>query len=748
MAWKIMAYIGSALALLSLVSLATPVLGTGGYSATSLTMGYCGIVLMAIGAANLFRKRAVFFLSVFLSTTTLYALAIFRYEAVRSATVKNISIIPGTLLFLILVGACSVVILRLNSSLTNKRKLYQTFSLVMFNLGALGIVAKHLIAPGLHCYACPWATAGCPIGLLQNWIVMGQVPYYLFGSFLAIFAVVGRAFCGWACPFGYLHDVVDKISIANYTRRDTEHALRGLFRLFTRRGPAEEQKKRGRAPVDSLGYLTYATRTTVFILLLYTAWQYGTTWFCKLCPAGLIEAALPYRLSHNVAPDPLFIWRVVIFSAMIIIAIVVSRFWCRYFCPLGHLAGHFNYVSVVNLSLDATRCTSCGLCKKACPMELNPEAFLREEAEAPSLVKSVACSIKKERTNCILCGECVEACKRNTGALVFTFGAAPLKVGRRLHKKPVVPRTRIIEETISREWASFGEGGMPRSRSPIPEVRHEYPVRDEQRAEAPEPPPTMRRRATQVDLYVRSATELPRALMRLFETGSYRVGRRDMSADPLAAAYVASHYQGQLQPPIVVVNGQVYTGSMANVSQFLSFVQKIEDSYKDIYIGASTECAACGDQHCKRVLGTAVPRQGELVPFSRFNAPSPGAVLAACKTLGLRAYYGPSPSPARQADLRRAELKKSLGQYAGEFRGIPPVMLEIHLKLDSDLSHDIVNVVTHASHISGGKLRYVITQGDNKLPEISVNGTLIPSYLHPSSFATLFFILRQYGGQP
>jgi ferredoxin len=644
MAWKIMAYIGSALALLSLVSLATPVLGTGGYSATTLTMGYCGIVLMAIGAANLFRKRAVFFLSVFLSTTTLYALAIFRYEAVRSATVKNISIIPGTLLFLILVGACSVVILRLNSSLTNKRKLYQTFpsscstwarwalwqstssrpaSIAMLALGHGRL--SHRAVPELDCHG-----AGAVLPLR-----------FIFGHLRCCRQGILRM----ACPFGYLHDVVDKISIANYTRRDTEHALRGLFRLFTRRRPAEEQKKRGRAPVDSLGYLTYATRTTVFILLLYTAWQYGTTWFCKLCPAGLIEAALPYRLSHNVAPDPLFIWRVVIFSAMIIIAIVVSRFWCRYFCPLGHLAGHFNYVSVVNLSLDATRCTSCGLCKKACPMELNPEAFLREEAEAPSLVKSVACSITKERTNCILCGECVEACKRNTGALVFTFGAAPLKVGRRLHKKPVVPRTRIIEETISREWASFGEGGMPRSRSPIPEVRHEHPVRDEQRAEALEPPPTMRRRATQVDLYVRSATELPRALMRLFETGSYRVGRRDMSADPLAAAYVASHYQGQLQPPIVVVNGQVYTGSMANVSQFLSFVQKIEDSYKDIYIGASAECAACGDQHCKRVLGTAVPRQGELVPFSRFNAPSPGAVLAACKTWGFGRTTARHPLP-------------------------------------------------------------------------------------------------------
>jgi hypothetical protein len=150
LAWKIMAFIGMALALLSFVSLTTEALGTGGYSATALTMGYLGVVLLAIGSSNLYQKRYVFFLTIFLSTTALYILALYRYEVVGSTPLSNISVLPGTIFLLMFVGIATYVILKLNSSLTNKRKLYQTFSLIMFNLGALGIVAKHLIAPGLH----------------------------------------------------------------------------------------------------------------------------------------------------------------------------------------------------------------------------------------------------------------------------------------------------------------------------------------------------------------------------------------------------------------------------------------------------------------------------------------------------------------------------------------------------------------------------------------------------------------------
>jgi len=347
-----MVVIGTVMILVSLLSMATGVIGTRGYSAVTLTMGYCGIVLLAIGASNILNKKYVFFVTIFLSSTALYGLALMRYEVTGSKESINIAMWPGTILLAIGIILFTYIILKLNSSLSNKRKIYQTFSLIMFNLGALGIVAKHLIAPGLHCYACPWATAGCPIGLLQNWVVMGEIPYYLLGYFLTLFAIVGRAFCGWACPFGFLHDVVDKITNVRYSRTNLSHDLHRIKCLLLRKKISGMPKKSTRPRLDHLGALTYLTRTIVFIALILFAWEFVDTMFCKLCPAGLLEAALPYRLSHNVFSDTLFVVRVVIFTSLILIAIVVSRFWCRFFCPLGHLAGHFNRFSLLRLKLD------------------------------------------------------------------------------------------------------------------------------------------------------------------------------------------------------------------------------------------------------------------------------------------------------------------------------------------------------------------------------------------------------------
>jgi polyferredoxin len=740
LAWKIMAFIGMALALLSFVSLTTEALGTGGYSATALTMGYLGVVLLAIGSSNLYQKRYVFFLTIFLSTTALYILALYRYEVVGSTPLSNISVLPGTIFLLMFVGIATYVILKLNSSLTNKRKLYQTFSLIMFNLGALGIVAKHLIAPGLHCYACPWATAGCPIGLLQNWVIMGEVPYYLFGSFMAIFAVVGRAFCGWACPFGFLHDVIDKISSVKYTRRNTQQALRRIYCTITHTHDEGMPRHAALPHKDGIGYLTYLTRTMVLVLTIYAAWAFVNTWFCKLCPAGLIEAALPYRLSHNVAPDPLFIWRIALFAAMLIIAIVVSRFWCRYFCPLGHLAGHFNYVSLLNLELDEQRCTSCGLCKKACPMELNPEGFLRHEEEHEKTLHKVACSIKKERTNCILCGECVEACKHNAGALTIRFGAVGWGMDKKIIRQASKSSKLVREKVHSREQHP-GTGGLDAAMKSLDigeEPQRPIRVHTEGR------PPA---KQVGIDIFFKSYTEIPRTITRLSEMGGYHINKIDIAHDKAAMAYYVSHYKDYLQLPVIVVNGQVYTGPTTDMTRFMEFVQRIKESYAGIYIGAlSDECERCTDERCSKALGTSRLEQDTVYPLSRFRAQSPGAILTSCHNHGLRAFYGRVSPPIRGAAHYKKEMQKNVSQYAAEFRHIPPVTIELYLKEDSDLSHDILNIVAQASFYSGGKLRYFITRGTNKIPEISVNGTQIPSHLHPSSFATLFFIIRQYVG--
>jgi len=76
----------------------------------------------------------------------------------------------------------------------------------------------------------------------------------------------------------------------------------------------------------------------------------------------------------------------------VVLALLISRFWCRYLCPLGAIAGAFNKVSMVNISLDEKKCKKCFVCLEACGMGITK-------------LKDIGGS-----TDCILCGRCVEAC--------------------------------------------------------------------------------------------------------------------------------------------------------------------------------------------------------------------------------------------------------------------------------------------------------------------------------------------------
>ena len=63
---------------------------------------------------------------------------------------------------------------------------------------------KGIPCPGMNCYACPAATFACPIGSLQHFAVIRQIPIYLLGVLSLIGILVGRLACGWTCPFGWL----------------------------------------------------------------------------------------------------------------------------------------------------------------------------------------------------------------------------------------------------------------------------------------------------------------------------------------------------------------------------------------------------------------------------------------------------------------------------------------------------------------------------------------------------------------
>ena len=133
----------------------------------------------------------------------------------------------------------------------------QSLGLLLGLLGFTGIGMTHLIFPGLHCYSCPLAVTICPIGLVQNLVANGTVPFYWLG-FVALYGLLlGRGWCGWFCPFGTLNDLLS-------------------FRKVRF--------------LKALSPLKFA----VLLGTVIAAWRFSDTVFCKLCPAGGLEASLPY----------------------------------------------------------------------------------------------------------------------------------------------------------------------------------------------------------------------------------------------------------------------------------------------------------------------------------------------------------------------------------------------------------------------------------------------------------------------
>ena len=122
-------------------------------------------------------------------------------------------------------------------------------------------------------------------------------------------------------------------------------------------------------------------------------------WFCKLCPQGTFGAGIPLVLWDPVnALRGLVGWlywvKIGILLATILAAIAVKRPFCRVICPIGALYSLFNKGSLVHLTCSRDSCTQCGLCRKVCPMNIEPQQ-------------------SQNQLECIRCNECVSNCPKS-----------------------------------------------------------------------------------------------------------------------------------------------------------------------------------------------------------------------------------------------------------------------------------------------------------------------------------------------
>lgn len=253
-------------------------------------------------------------------------------------------------------------------------------------------VLKKVCFPGLNCYSCPAAVTACPLGALQNALAAArfslsagqfQIGLYVAGLLGVVGSLIGRAPCGWFCPFGLIQELVAKVPVA---KRELWRPLRwvrfGLLALFVIALP----------------------------ILVVDATGYGETWFCKfICPAGTLEAGIPLVLmirDLRAMVGLQFAWKLFLLVSILTGCIFIPRFFCRSLCPLGAIFGSFNRVSWLRLEFRERNCVKCRACYRVCPVGVS---FFDGRDD-------INC------TSCIRCLRCYSACPASAVCLHFGPG--------------------------------------------------------------------------------------------------------------------------------------------------------------------------------------------------------------------------------------------------------------------------------------------------------------------------------------
>jgi polyferredoxin len=223
--------------------------------------------------------------------------------------------------------------------------------------------------------------AYCPFGgveTLWRWLTTGSYVSKTHASNVVLLVglvagtlLAGGAFCGWVCPFGALQEL-----LAN---------VRRWLHLPQIKVPEKLDRWLGYGRYVVLAGILYATISTVKL------------WFASYDPYRTIFS-LGWLFEPNLAED----WPAYLVAGVILVgAVLIPRFWCRYACPLGGLISLVQRISSLRIRRDPQVCISCNLCTKACPVRL-----------------PVATS-KTVTAGCIGCLECVESCPK-AGALDVT----------------------------------------------------------------------------------------------------------------------------------------------------------------------------------------------------------------------------------------------------------------------------------------------------------------------------------------
>lgn len=230
--------------------------------------------------------------------------------------------------------------------------------------------------PFVGCASCPltdcWGT------WIQWWFVC------VLGASVLL---IGRAFCGWACPMGLVEEAIGALPRPGFVCRLTA-------------GPTW---RRWWPRVDSaLRWLRYPALLVVAAIAISES----------------MDAARPYpyvvRSPSTYGLEPIWVAlalggphyaiRLWVLAAALLLGLLVLRGWCRYLCPLGALLGLGNKVSLWRVARDPQGCTRCGRYPRECIQNTVPGT-----------------------TECVICADCTQGCPNSSVRVTARQGQTGVK---------------------------------------------------------------------------------------------------------------------------------------------------------------------------------------------------------------------------------------------------------------------------------------------------------------------------------
>ncbi len=300
-----------------------------------------------------------------------------------------------------------------NSNISRFRFIFQILAFILLIYGGYLSIYIGQSTPTFACPYGPGSPGTCYVISIQHqlhstWasLLSFRGIAFLTGllSFVLLFIIFNKAWCGYMCPLGTIQDWITKLRVSfgiRYSRYDNLSFKR----------------------LKTIKYIV------LFLLIIIPLGMSNSIFglphishdmsapFCQVCPGRVVTPLLSGDTSQLVIdftnPTTMIMSSlgIIVLALFFIGSFFKKRFFC-FFCPMSALHFLFSKIAFLRLNKIGENCTKCGNCYRVCDVGIKEIA---EDIDHKYMVKD----------DCMLCLKCIEACPEND-CLEVAFIKMPL----------------------------------------------------------------------------------------------------------------------------------------------------------------------------------------------------------------------------------------------------------------------------------------------------------------------------------